>query len=421
VFFEGYAFVTLPSPGRWVTANGDNADAAKYAAIRKADEIEAEIRTAAAEEERRCLIAALTPKEEPTPEFTTVLEVLLDYNEYCDDLGRTDGTLKKYREHLSNFKLLTVDKFPGTVAEWELEDLRGKGFKRLALAIAKDERDNPPNSVRSRWGYLSSVFNYAVKMEYMKTNPMALVELPSREQKGEIEVTVEQVTGLMDLAEKDALMRAALSLAFAYGLRRQEIVGVTSDDLRSGKLYVTRQLARVNWDREDGPQGAAVPEEARYGRTKAGNTLVLKKPKSTRVKVEFKLTPELEAVFYASLDRAKPTVMWDAVERSWREVWFVVPAPEGGALEGHHLNERYRHLCDKMDVKGVLHDLRALFASDAVAKGTDVALVSQLLRHTDLATTQMYLRGLKGAVSEASRHIATSAGQVLGLSKFTTC
>jgi hypothetical protein len=264
---------------------------------------------------------------------------------------------------------------------------------------------------------MRTVGNFAVKRRYTTSNPFRLVVLAPRPEKGALEIETEHLGLMMRASVNDLAMQCGHSAAFGFGHRCQEIVGMCEHDLIDGKLHVTRQLKRIRYDGHHGPRDAETPDGAHYLASKGGTVLSLGKLKSGKKDVTYKMTPEIEGLFRRSPESAVPTVIWDSVDRKWRTVRFVVHGGRGGPLEGHHFRALYSQLCDRVDAKGVLHDLRALFASELLVRGEDIHIVSRMLRHCDIQTSERYFRGLGKNLDKATEAAAVAATRVLELSR----
>ena len=75
----------------------------------------------------------------------------------------------------------------------------------------------------------------------------------------------------------------------------------------------------------------------------------------------------------------------------------------GTAIEPRNVNRAWERVCGRASVEGVrLHDLRHACASYLLAAGVSSKVVQRTLRHSRLATTELYLHALEEVPREAA-------------------
>lgn len=236
VYFEGYALAQLPAGQRWVTANHEIAEVAKVLAVQKAERLEREAREKEAQDRERALFDLLhaETKKKETP---FVRELLQDYNAYAEECGNQDSTLRRYDDWAKLFSNLSLGKQMPILGDMRVAELlQGDCWKRLQVAHNRMLESYAANTVRARWTYLSSVFNYAIKSDIIRPNPLAKVKIASREQKGDLEFAEGDLGRMLKATSGNASLRAAIAASMAYGPRCQETVAVNEDSFKSGKL-----------------------------------------------------------------------------------------------------------------------------------------------------------------------------------------
>jgi integrase len=94
-----------------------------------------------------------------------------------------------------------------------------------------------------------------------------------------------------------------------------------------------------------------------------------------------------------------------------------------GEIENQHwtdLQRPWRRIRKAAQLEHVrIHDLRHTYASNAIAQGVPIAMVGNLLGHTQIQTTMRYIHLADSARREAAAQVAGAIGEVLGRSPKT--
>jgi len=200
---------------------------------------------------------------------------------------------------------------------------------------------------------LRSLFRFLVREQVLSADPTALVEGPGRERHLPELLTIDEIDELLaapDRSTPRGLRDAALlETAYASGLRVSELVGM--------------RLGQVNWDpgylrvRGKGRKERIVPLNDR--------AIALLREWIAVLGATRKLGPK--AALFPS-NRKTPMTR----ERAWQLV------------TGYARAAGIRKPISP-------HTLRHAFASHLVARGADLRAVQEMLGHSDITTTQVYL------------------------------
>lgn len=216
----------------------------------------------------------------------------------------------------------------------------------------------PGLSASSRATYLSHVrafCRWAVLRGLREDDPTVLVGRPPVRRGLPRAVTTEQV-GLLLAAARRRRMRAMVSLAAFQGLRASEVAAVAGEDfdLVAGRLRVVGK-------------GGLVAD------------LVL-----------------------------HPRVWLLASEEMPREGWWFPRYDRPGEhVLGNSVSNSVSKFMAAQGVPGTCHSLRHWHATELVARGVNVAVVKELMRHSSLATTGLYVRVAEQARRDAL-HLLTA-------------
>jgi integrase len=175
-------------------------------------------------------------------------------------------------------------------------------------------------------------------------------------------------------------------LALLHGMRQGECLGLTRDALSTGNLVVEWQLQRLNYlDPKNKAAGFRVPDDLEARHLHAAYHLT--RPKSRAGLRVIPLLPAVKAALDKWIDLA-PANPWG----------LVFPTPDGrprlhtnDLAEWHaiqkaagvkHPTGRYYHV----------HEARNVTATQLRDTGADPLVITSLLGHSDIATSQGYMR-----------------------------
>ncbi len=257
----------------------------------------------------------------------------------------SDRTLANYELALRQFRQWRTP-FKGWAA------LTADDFRAFLFDLMKQERGRA--TIRLQFAALRSFFKWQTRRRGLKTNPLLDVQLPKREKKLPVVLTVKQIEQMLALpltqekSKRDAVWAperdaAILELFYSTGMRLSELVALNVEDIDTYTETV-RVFGKGKKERLCPVGGVALEAVQRY-RLKAG--------------------VHSGALFMSKLRKRITTqAVDDVVSKYWRASGLPV-----------HLTP---------------HKLRHSFATHLLNNGADLRSVQELLGHASLSTTQIY-------------------------------
>lgn len=257
--------------------------------------------------------------------------------------GLSKNTLSAYRSDLIHFSKWLQPK------KVELVKVEAKDI----LAYLSSSDNVSARTVARRLSSLRRLYEYLLREEQIKQNPVSNVDAPKLGRTLPKTLTEAEVEALLNAPDTEQASgvrdKTMLELLYATGLRVSELVGLTVQqvNLRQGVVRVTGK----------GNKERLVPmgEEA---------NLWLERYLSTA---------RSEILNHALTDAMFPSNRGKAMTR--QTFW--------------HMVKRYANLAE---IKKTLspHVLRHAFATHLINHGADLRVVQMLLGHSDISTTQIY-------------------------------
>jgi integrase len=240
--------------------------------------------------------------------------------------------------------------------------------------------------VRKVHAILSSAFEEEVKRGNVARNPCRLVEAPALAQAEMPSLTPGEARAILAVVA-DRRNAARWSVGLACGLRQGEALGLRWQyvDLDRGELRVWYQLQRLTWR-----HGCADPcgRPARSCPKRHGGGLVFREIKERRRKT-VRLAPELVAVLKAH--RAAQAAERLAAANVWEDHGLVFCQPNGRPI-GQRAD--WQEWADILKDAGLphcgVHAMRHSSASIALGEGVGLAVVQEMLGHSDIRVTRGY-------------------------------
>lgn len=288
-------------------------------------------------------------------------------------------TIKRINEEIGHFRL---DKINTRIIQNLIISLSDgnekKGYKPLSA-----------KTVKNYISYVSSVFDYAVRLEMILKNPCRNAVIPTIKQNKRDMYSLEETQIFIDrLIQKAPLMyQCYFILAIYSGFRRGELSGLT-------------------WDNVDFENHIITIDKALYHMKGKGN--VLDTPKTVSSNRSLKL-PD---IIFTYLKRLYSFYEQESARlgTKWENNDFVFKRSDGQTLSPSAPSKWLRKFCDREGLKYVApHSFRHLAASLMIDSGASVKTVQACLGHSDASTTlNIYAHSFAKAQAKASEAIASN-------------
>jgi integrase len=279
------------------------------------------------------------------------------------------------------------------VRQWQA-DLMAKPSARLRRRLRKGETKLPPPPLLSPrmvaycHAILRRALNDARRDELVARNVATLVKAPKRERRERAALTKEQTTALLEASSQDRFWCYWL-VVLTLGLRRGEGLGLRWSDIdfetKTIKLSLTVQRIRGDVDPATGRRkGQLVAKEMK---TEGSMTTV---PAGDGVLEALKLHQRQQR---AERMRAP----------AWLDADLVFTTHIGTALEPRNVSRYWAAVCERAGVAGAhIHDLRHACGTYLADAGIHPKAIQTTLRHSRMATTEIYVHALDGMSREAA-------------------
>lgn len=311
---------------------------------------------AAAEARLRVLMIETTTP--PPAERLTVTEAAERLLTHLEAMGRKPSTLRAYRSKLAAQIKPRIGNRPlGKVRREDVEAFRD-GCIRDGLSA---------KYTANALGLLHAIFEYAVRRDWITTNPCRYVDAPKA-------LDHDTAIRFLDAADVEALLRAVPDGSYGRVQRVLYLAAVMSG-MRQGELLALRwqdvdwaaQRIRVNRNYVNGQYGTP---KSRRGRS---------------VPLADRLGGELDRLYRASAFQADDDLV------------FANPHT-GRPMNGHTLTRTFQTALEAGDVRRVrFHDLRHTFGTRMAAAGVPMRTLQEWMGHRDFRTTLIYADYAPGA------------------------
>jgi integrase/recombinase XerD len=220
---------------------------------------------------------------------------------------------------------------------------------------------------------LKSAFNFAVKMDYLFSNPLLKIKLPKYQKSLPSYVSLNQLKLILEFIPAE--MKDIYSFLFFTGIRLNELI-----NLKWSNVNLKEEIIQI------------------------GDHSFTTKGKKIRV---------------VPLCEQSSKILFNRIPKILKhKEHFVFTKLNGYIYSGDYISKTFKRAVRKADVDENihLHSLRHGFASSLLQQGTDITVIQQLLGHQDLKTTLVYshlnIDNLKDAVRKFNQmQIKTKAAQ----------
>jgi integrase/recombinase XerD len=276
------------------------------------------------------------------------------YISYLGDVKHSSqNTIQSYRRDLN--KMQEYFKENGVS---EVDEINSTSLGSYVLYLEKSGMSSA--TVSRSIACIRSFFIFLLGRGMVKGNPTETLKPPKVEKKSPDTLTVEEVTLLLSqpsgATPKEIRDKAMLELLYATGLRVSELI-----NLRVGDVNLDLEFIEVN----DNGRLRSIPIG---GQAKDALEIYLKDVRPTMVK---------------SGDYLFANVKGEPMSR--QGFWKII---------------KYYAKKAGIDKDITPHMIRHSFASHLVGNGADLHAVQEMLGHSDISTTQIYLKSMPGHLKE---------------------
>jgi integrase/predicted RNA-binding Zn-ribbon protein involved in translation (DUF1610 family) len=335
--------------------------------------------------------AALTGKLTTLAEHTYVLPSRLSLREFLCKVWLPAIESGVRETTLCGYRMLVEQHLVPQLGAVQLQSLNAAQInahyaKLLASGRVHGSGGLSPNTVHHVHAVLHRALRDAVKWSYLQTNVAACADPPrASAQHRELAFwSEEQLHAFLDSVAEQRLYPLWRFLAMT-GCRRGEALGLIWPDLdiENGRVAIRRALVPINGKlRETEPK------------TKRGRRLI---------------ALDAETVAVLRQQAASQLAEQQALGDGWLDSGRVFTAENGAQLHPERISALFRRLVAAAALPPIpLHGLRHTYASLALAKGVNAAIVSRRLGHATVAfTLDIYSHVLPQVDAEAAEFIAT--------------
>lgn len=270
------------------------------------------------------------------------------FTEYLEKVRKSShNTVLSYRRDL--------EKFAGFMRSQGIVDLERVNETTLNAYVLLMEREQFAASTISRnIAALKAFFDYLTRYQGFPANPAQKLKAPKIEKKAPEVLTVEEVTRLLEQPagrnNKEIRDKAMLELMYATGIRVSELVSLTIDDVNVQAGYIRC---------------------AEHGKER-----IIPIGSVARVSMR------------QYLKQARPAMLSDSNNR------ILFPNCSGQAMSRQGFWKILKQYAGKAGIETDItpHTLRHSFAAHLIENGADLRSVQEMLGHSDISTTQIYLK-----------------------------
>lgn len=284
------------------------------------------------------------------------------------------------------------------IGHLRMDKITTRLLQQFVMDVANEKRFNrkgepmppyAPKTVRNYITFISTVFDYAVRMQMLSDNPCRNVVIPSiRSTKRDI-YTLEEVQQMLDLFEQETEANYKYTIFFTLaaftGLRRGELLGLEWKD--------------IDWKHNM----LSVVRTSEYTKEKGIYTDTPKTESSQRV---LKLPDEL-------MQKLKAFQEWQngckrELGSKWIECDRLFTKTDGSPMGMRQPYKFFERFCKKTGMRFVnIHSFRHFNASILISNGVDVKTVQGCLGHSSATTTlNIYAHSFQAAQVRAMDSVA---------------
>ena len=280
------------------------------------------------------------------------------------------------------------------IGHLRLDKINTRVIQNLIVSLSEgdEKKSYKPlcaKTVKNYISYVSSVLNYAVRLEMLTHNPCKNAILPTIQHKQRNMYSIDEAQTLIDALTQNAplIYQCYFILAIYGGFRRGELSGLT-------------------WDNIDFINHIVTVEKTLYHIKGGGNVLGTTKTEASNRSLKL---PK-EVFTYLQKLRCFYDNESNRLGTKWSENDFVFKRGDGQPLAPSAPCKWLRKFCTREGLRYVEpHSFRHLAASLMIDSGASVKTVQTCLGHSDAGTTlNIYAHAFAKAQAKASKAVASN-------------
>ena len=280
--------------------------------------------------------------------------------QYLEQVRKSSrNTVLSYRRDL--------EKFLAFLDAQEISDFTSVNETTLnAYILMMEQKQFATSTISRNIAALKSFFDYLERYENHQGNPAARLKAPKIEKKAPEVLTVAEVTRLLEQPagrnNKELRDKAMLELMYATGIRVSELVSLTIDDINVQAGYIRC--------------------------SERGRERIIPIGSVARISLR------------QYLKQARPAMISDDSSA------ILFPNYSGQPMSRQGFWKILKQYAAKAGIESDItpHTLRHSFAAHLLENGADLRSVQEMLGHSDISTTQIYLKMNTGRIRDIYSH-----------------
>lgn len=299
-------------------------------------------------------------------------------------------TVDRYKQYAArtyaSLGSMRLDKITPRHIQSFINNLQEPGINKKTVANEKP-KGLSAGTVRNYLSFISTVFDYAIRMNMLKDNPCQRVVLPPRNYKQRDCYTLEEAQKFLKFLQFEPLMyQAFFTLAIYGGFRKGELLGLEWKDVDFDSCVIS------------------INRTSLYSKTKGGSFTDTTKTKSSLRSLK------LPASVFDLLRQYKAQQAQDRLKMGdrWKDTDRLFTAYDGQPIGNSTPLKWLDEFFERTGLRKVtIHSFRHLNASLLINAGVDVKTVSATLGHSQVSTTlNIYAHTFAQAQARASEAVA---------------